>query len=65
MGFECSLIWLIAVGAPLALFGIINIFAGKSISSFQIHDDCPEWFLKRVNAKLDKMFEGRSDAALS
>lgn len=71
MGFECShpwLIWLIAFGAPLALFavfGIADVFASSPKSSFQIHDDCPEWFLERVNAKLDKMFKGHRNATLS
>lgn len=35
------------------------IFGGKQMTSFQIHDDCPDWFIERVNAKLDRMFKER------
>ena len=41
------------------------IFGGKQMTSFQIHDDCPDWFIERVNAKLDKIFKRYDDAALS
>ena len=41
------------------------IFCGKQMTSFQIHDDCPDWFIERVNAKLDKIFKERRNATLS
>ena len=65
MGFECShpwLIWLIALGMPtvlFAVFGIMDILSRSSKSSFQIHDECPDWFIERVNAELDRIFKER------
>lgn len=41
------------------------IFGGKQMTSFQIHDDCPDLFIERVNAKLDKIFKERRRATLS
>lgn len=35
------------------------IFGGKQMSSFQIHDDCPDWFIERVNKELDRVFKER------
>lgn len=40
------------------------IFGGRQMTSFQIHDDCPDWFLKRVNKQLDKLL-GHTNATLS
>ncbi len=33
----------------------ILIFGGKQMTSFQIHDATPDWFLERVNKRLDKI----------
>ena len=41
------------------------IFGGKQMSSFQIHDDCPDWFIEHVNRRLDKIFKERRRATLS
>lgn len=40
------------------------IFGGKQMTSFQIHDDTPDWFLERVNKRLDKLL-GHTNASLS
>lgn len=40
------------------------IFGGKQMTSFQIYDDTPDWFLERVNKRLDKIL-GHNNAALS
>lgn len=31
------------------------VLGGKQMTSFQIHDDMPDWFLERVNKRLDKI----------
>ena len=47
---------IIALG-PLLLN--LWFFSGSQMSDFQIHDDCPDWFIERMNAKLDKILKER------
>ena len=37
---------------------------GSDMTSFQIYDDTPDWFLERINKRLDEIL-GHKNAALS
>ena len=67
-GFEATVVLLLLIiglicGYLLAEWLMCS--GGKELNSFQIHDDCPEWFLKNVNRELDRIIKGNGDAALS
>lgn len=53
----------IIVFVPMLLY--IWVFGGKQMTSFQIHDDCPDWFMERINRELDKIFGRQDNAKLS
>lgn len=51
----CVILWVI--------FAVV-FSTGSDLTSFQIYDDTPDWFLERVNKRLDKLL-GHTNAALS
>ena len=58
----CLLILWIAVILWVILAVVFT--KGHDITSFQIYDDTPDWFLERVNKRLDKLL-GHTNASLS
>lgn len=52
------------IGVILWIILAVVFTKGSDMTSFQIHDDTPNWFLERVNKRLDKLL-GHTNAALS
>ena len=52
------------IGVILWVIFAVVFTKDPDLTTFQIHDDTPDWFLRRVNKRLDKIL-GHTNASLS